>query len=126
MDILLQHQPSIMSSYGPPMLTPSSGSIYASPDSAYQQGLGQHAPRPAHLDLDAVAAAASSQLHQHLGQVRHQHSNGGGRGDPDAEGETDDPASPSKKKQKRNKPTLSCYECVERKTKVSEILICLC
>ena len=27
---------------------------------------------------------------------------------------------PRKKKQKRNKPTLSCIECVERKTKVSE------
>lgn len=27
---------------------------------------------------------------------------------------------PQKKKQKRNKPTLSCHECVERKTKVSE------
>lgn len=26
---------------------------------------------------------------------------------------------PSRKKQKRNKPTLSCFECVERKTKVS-------
>jgi hypothetical protein len=26
---------------------------------------------------------------------------------------------PQKKKQKRNKPTLSCEECVERKTKVS-------
>lgn len=26
---------------------------------------------------------------------------------------------PMKKKQKRNKPTLSCHECVERKTKVS-------
>jgi pheromone shutdown protein TraB len=26
---------------------------------------------------------------------------------------------PLKKKQKRNKPTLSCLECVERKTKVS-------
>ena len=25
---------------------------------------------------------------------------------------------PQKKKQKRNKPTLSCVECVERKTKV--------
>jgi hypothetical protein len=25
------------------------------------------------------------------------------------------------KKQKRNKPTLSCEECVERKTKVSDI-----
>ena len=27
---------------------------------------------------------------------------------------------PPKKKQKRNKPTLSCEECVERKTKVSD------
>lgn len=26
---------------------------------------------------------------------------------------------PPRKKQKRNKPTLSCEECVERKTKVS-------
>ncbi len=26
---------------------------------------------------------------------------------------------PPKKKQKRNKPTLSCHECVERKTKVN-------
>ena len=30
-------------------------------------------------------------------------------------------ASHSRKKQKRNKPTLSCFECVERKTKVCEI-----
>lgn len=29
------------------------------------------------------------------------------------------PTAPPKKKQKRNKPTLSCEECVERKTKVS-------
>ena len=28
-------------------------------------------------------------------------------------------AVPPKKKQKRNKPTLSCEECVERKTKAS-------
>ena len=28
-------------------------------------------------------------------------------------------AKPQKKKQKRNKPTLSCIDCVERKTKVS-------
>jgi hypothetical protein len=33
-------------------------------------------------------------------------------------GEVDD-GPPQKKKQKRNKPTLSCVECVERKTKVS-------
>lgn len=29
---------------------------------------------------------------------------------------------PSKKKQKRNKPTLSCEECVERKTKVRTVM----
>ena len=28
---------------------------------------------------------------------------------------------PPKKKQKRNKPTLSCEECVERKTKVRPV-----
>src|SRR5207253_9683998 len=31
---------------------------------------------------------------------------------------------PARKKQKRNKPTLSCEECVERKTKVSPRLLC--
>lgn len=30
----------------------------------------------------------------------------------------EDSSAHSKKKQKRNKPTLSCHECVERKTKV--------
>jgi hypothetical protein len=34
-------------------------------------------------------------------------------------------ALPQKKKQKRNKPTLSCEDCVERKTKVIEYL-CMC
>jgi hypothetical protein len=35
--------------------------------------------------------------------------------------ENDSTAEPPKKKQKRNKPTLSCEECVERKTKVSAL-----
>jgi hypothetical protein len=44
--------------------------------------------------------------------------------DPEADAEmggtgVDDAPPPQKKKQKRNKPTLSCVECVERKTKVS-------
>jgi hypothetical protein len=30
---------------------------------------------------------------------------------------------PPKKKQKRNKPTLSCEECVERKTKVNQAIL---
>jgi hypothetical protein len=33
-----------------------------------------------------------------------------------------DDVGPSRKKQKRNKPTLSCEECVERKTKVNAAL----
>lgn len=38
---------------------------------------------------------------------------------PDSTADDDgSPTEPSKKKQKRNKPTLSCSECVERKTKV--------
>jgi hypothetical protein len=32
---------------------------------------------------------------------------------------SDDELGAPRKKQKRNKPTLSCEECVERKTKVS-------
>jgi hypothetical protein len=35
--------------------------------------------------------------------------------------ENDFPSDQSRKKQKRNKPTLSCEECVERKTKVCSI-----
>ncbi|KAM7216209.1 fungal-specific transcription factor domain containing protein [Rhypophila decipiens] len=31
---------------------------------------------------------------------------------------------PRRKKQKRNKPTLSCFECVDRKTKASPNLLC--
>jgi hypothetical protein len=38
----------------------------------------------------------------------------------------DDSLAPQRKKQKRNKPTLSCEECVERKTKVSRGAHCLC
>jgi len=36
----------------------------------------------------------------------------------EAEAEAADADGPLRKKQKRNKPTLSCEECVERKTKV--------
>ena len=37
---------------------------------------------------------------------------------PEASTSTTQGDGPPKKKQKRNKPTLSCEECVERKTKV--------
>jgi hypothetical protein len=42
---------------------------------------------------------------------------------------TDKSSTPVKKKQKRNKPTLSCHECVERKTKVRSpvsVSCCIC
>lgn len=38
--------------------------------------------------------------------------------EPDVRGASADADEPATKKQKRNKPTLSCHECVERKTKV--------
>jgi hypothetical protein len=44
----------------------------------------------------------------------------GTRSASDRDGSTASPSAdgqPQKKKQKRNKPTLSCFECVERKTK---------
>jgi hypothetical protein len=40
---------------------------------------------------------------------------------PAQDSRTDTPEGERKPKQKRNKPTLSCEECVERKTKVSII-----
>lgn len=40
----------------------------------------------------------------------------GGNGVRSDDGDAED--GPQKKRQKRNKPTLSCFECVERKTKV--------
>ena len=42
--------------------------------------------------------------------------------DPDASTTPVDGEEPAKKKQKRNKPTLSCHECVERKTKVRHFM----
>jgi hypothetical protein len=45
--------------------------------------------------------------------------------DPDASTPLDGDE-PPKKKQKRNKPTLSCHECVERKTKVRYFCLAYC
>lgn len=80
----------------PGILSPgSTNSIYATPDSAHQ---------PFYLAKSEPDDGAST-------------------GSSVANG----PAStePLKKKQKRNKPTLSCYECVERKTKVCFIFLLL-
>lgn len=75
----------------PGILSPdSTNSIYASPDS------GHHPFYLAKSEPDDGASTGSSSV---------------------AAGPSSN--EPLKKKQKRNKPTLSCHECVERKTKVS-------
>ena len=87
---------------GASALTPSSastGTIYASP------GLSQQllqALSPIRRDIDVKDEEEDHDEHDRSDRS---HSD-------DTTGE------PSRKKQKRNKPTLSCQECVERKTKV--------
>ncbi len=103
------------------ILTPSSGgTIYASPAPSYHQ----HRRR-------------------RRSTVKHEHNDDDDDDDDDGDADADDsivangtagygaardPAGvsmsidPLKRKQKRNKPTLSCFECVERKTKVSDLL----
>ncbi|KAH6996559.1 fungal-specific transcription factor domain-containing protein [Ilyonectria sp. MPI-CAGE-AT-0026] len=96
------------STAGGPALTPgsaSSTSVVTSPTSVSHQ-------------LPSASQNASSSRH-------HQPS--------DYQQDSDDPEDtkpingdePPKKKQKRNKPTLSCHECVERKTKRPTTLPCL-
>ncbi|GKT93333.1 Zn(II)2Cys6 transcription factor [Colletotrichum tofieldiae] len=109
--------------------TPNSASaIYASP--ASENGrlpppLSQPQNGASHLSMAPAAAAAvvpkaepspSSSVtpgHQFNGFKRGE-SIDGNSASPDAA----HPDQPSRKKQRRNKPTLSCAECVERKTKV--------
>ncbi|GKT61667.1 zn(II)2Cys6 transcription factor [Colletotrichum tofieldiae] len=110
--------------------TPNSASaIYASP--ASENGrlpppLSQPQNGASHLSMAPAAAAAvvpkaepspSSSVtpgHQFNGFKRGE-SIDGNSASPDAA----HPDQPSRKKQRRNKPTLSCAECVERKTKTS-------
>ncbi|KAK5624307.1 hypothetical protein RRF57_000023 [Xylaria bambusicola] len=73
----------------PAILSPdSTNSIYASPDSGHHQPFYLHKSDPDDEISTGSSVAAGPSLSE-----------------------------PLKKKQKRNKPTLSCYECVERKTK---------
>lgn len=55
-----------------------------------------------------------TQIPTHPSSSYHQHQQEQSSPDPSSSTE------PPKKKQKRNKPTLSCFECVERKTKVPQ------
>lgn len=92
-----------------------------------------HALPPSSLSLSNAAIASPASVAVSAAGNHHLPGIGGGgtgalggldfRGivshDADATTESHE-SGPHKKKQKRNKPTLSCHECVERKTKVSE------
>ncbi|KAI0417588.1 hypothetical protein F5X98DRAFT_374722 [Xylaria grammica] len=81
----------------PTILSPdSTNSIYASPDSGHQPFYLARSEPDDGASTGSSAAAAPSSSEQ-----------------------------PLKKKQKRNKPTLSCHECVERKTKLAKVLVFL-
>jgi hypothetical protein len=91
--------------YGATVVTPSSASsstIYASPAPAPSRRLS----RP----FDAELKRRSTEISMDDDDVD----------DDDDHAQNGDisPGAPTKKKQRRNKPTLSCHECVERKTKV--------
>ena len=82
--------PSVIHSPQPILSPDSASSIYASPDSSSHQPFYLAKSDPD----DEISTGSSATAGPSLSE-------------------------PLKKKQKRNKPTLSCYECVERKTKVS-------
>ena len=112
-------------------MTPSSAStLYASPPALYLKPARQRSPSSSsdHSSSDADADADGDD-----DDVKHSNGASGNRPrrrrldttsltlSPTSLGEAS-PQSP-RKKQKRNKPTLSCRECVERKTKVSGHLL---
>ncbi|KAI0817286.1 hypothetical protein GGR55DRAFT_11203 [Xylaria sp. FL0064] len=85
----------------PGILSPDStnNSIYASPDSSHQPFyLAKSEP-----DIDGASTGSSSAAAAGPNSL----------------------SEPLKKKQKRNKPTLSCHECVERKTKLAQAFFVL-
>ncbi|PTB73022.1 hypothetical protein M440DRAFT_1070576 [Trichoderma longibrachiatum ATCC 18648] len=92
----------------PPALTPTSNASVASPGSGSV---------PGNLRLPVIGGGNPGGLGglDYRGMVSH-----------DAEAALPEPhaGGPPKKKQKRNKPTLSCHECVERKTKVRAFPAC--
>ncbi|KAI1394070.1 fungal-specific transcription factor domain-containing protein [Hypoxylon trugodes] len=109
---------SVVSALSPiAILTPTSAStLYASPDSAGGQtffGGGGGSSAKSEPDDDDIYDGAGSG--DSVGDHGHHHHLGHGAVGSVATASSF--AEPAKKKQKRNKPTLSCHECVERKTK---------
>lgn len=128
-----QHQPPSLSNPSPSHLPPQhSGSTYSPGPVASHPTLplpGTHPPSsaltpgsastsPASISHRLPSASASSTSRHPTGDYQDAE-------DPDAS-TTLDGDEPPKKKQKRNKPTLSCHECVERKTKVRYFYLTHC
>lgn len=92
--------------FGQPVLTPSSGgsTIYASPD-----------PNQHQLSHTRSSANGNGASNGYSSPVKTELDDDHGGSNASATS----PGDPEKKKRKRNKPTLSCFECVERKTKAS-------
>lgn len=119
-DVVMMEQ----SLFGQTVLTPNSvASTYASPAPGHQHlqgagtGLKREFPTTPHGDDDD----RYSHRRHPLDVARAQQTLNAGPG-PLRDGSTVSPSETSAKKQKRNKPTLSCFECVERKTKVASPL----
>lgn len=108
--------------------TPSPGTIYASspgdresyPDRSLRRALETSAiKREAGIRDDSeYPPEPPSAVTDHTELSSTTYPDADARRDSSREGDADVDGEPQKKKQKRNKPTLSCYECVERKTKV--------
>ena len=96
----------------PGLLKPHLGSpaSVTSSTSASGSGAHAHASYPSH---------ASHAMHRaEVGRFDYRDRDRDPSSGPSPPGAPVDGDEPAKKKQKRNKPTLSCHECVERKTKV--------
>lgn len=110
-------------------LTPSpaeSGTIYASSTGVHNgngnsNGAGtsyRRRRRSTLVDAEDSIAVRGDGYSNGAGDVKHARS--ASAEDDDSDGASPTTAEHQRKKQKRNKPTLSCFECVGRKTKVGK------
>lgn len=94
-------------------------------------GAGTKPPPGMGLGIIGSSAGSSSgfgRLHHqrsHSGDYENSSITVGDQDDSSTASPTTTSTEPQRKKQKRNKPTLSCYECVERKTKASPNILVL-
>jgi hypothetical protein len=93
---------------------------YQNPQFAYQ-GASAHPYGSTVLTPTSVSTSATFPSPPTRSSNRRPSSAVESRNDSDDQVNGDEPV---RKKQKRNKPTLSCHECVERKTKVCAVLLC--